>query len=282
MNIMDLHTCGPGHHGPQSRGGVVAKHTEVYNKKSPGKGDEWPRPGKTTEILYEPGFTKEFKKYGGASSLRPKIEIYRLLDDDNNRRRTMGDYVYKTTPRLVQPDATIRLDLNDDNRPEIIHRPVAGYVYAYKPYWNSDLNKKMETRYIKPAQRAFENQNIEVPRYGAAIDAKAPGPKIGDRVFRTRGKVSMGDYDFHRIGVIINLDGTNEDQRTLPQILDPAHYEMSNIYLATYIGTILNHDYGFGKPAMEYAENLQADVACWKSRLDPDTRTLFEMLEHNR
>src|ERR1700693_2269636 len=61
------HPPGPGHsHGEQTEAEYVAKHTEDYNKKSPGKGDEWAKAWKDDrETLYEPGFTKEFEKYGG-------------------------------------------------------------------------------------------------------------------------------------------------------------------------------------------------------------------------
>ncbi len=61
------HPPGPGHtHGQQTETEYVAKHTEEYNKKSPGKGDEWAKAWKDDrETLYEPGFTKEFEKYGG-------------------------------------------------------------------------------------------------------------------------------------------------------------------------------------------------------------------------
>ena len=57
----------PGHsHAQQTEVEYVAKHTEDYNKKSPGKGDEWAKAWKEDrETLYEPGFTKEFEKYGG-------------------------------------------------------------------------------------------------------------------------------------------------------------------------------------------------------------------------
>jgi hypothetical protein len=57
----------PGHsHGQQTEAEYVAKHTEDYNKKSPGKGDEWAKAWKDDrETLYEPGFIKEFEKYGG-------------------------------------------------------------------------------------------------------------------------------------------------------------------------------------------------------------------------
>jgi hypothetical protein len=57
----------PGHsHGQETEADYVAKHTEEYNKKSPGKGDEWAKAWKDDrEALYEPGFTKEFEKYGG-------------------------------------------------------------------------------------------------------------------------------------------------------------------------------------------------------------------------
>jgi len=60
----------PGHsHGQQTEAEYVAKHTEDYNKKSPGKGDEWAKAWKDDrEALYEPAFTKEFEKYG---SLQP-------------------------------------------------------------------------------------------------------------------------------------------------------------------------------------------------------------------
>jgi hypothetical protein len=61
------HPPGPGHaHAQQTEAEYVAKHTEEYNKKSPGKGDEWAKAWKDDrETLYEPGFTKEFEKYGG-------------------------------------------------------------------------------------------------------------------------------------------------------------------------------------------------------------------------
>jgi hypothetical protein len=61
------HPPGPGHgHGQQTEAEYVTKHTEEYNKKSPGKGDEWAKAWKDDrETLYEPGFTKEFEKYGG-------------------------------------------------------------------------------------------------------------------------------------------------------------------------------------------------------------------------
>jgi hypothetical protein len=57
----------PGHsHSQETEAEYVAKHTEDYNKKSPGKGDEWAKAWKDDrETLYEPGFTKEFEKYGG-------------------------------------------------------------------------------------------------------------------------------------------------------------------------------------------------------------------------
>jgi hypothetical protein len=57
----------PGHsHEQQTEAEYVAKHTEEYNKKTPGKGDEWAKAWKDDrETLYEPGFTKEFEKYGG-------------------------------------------------------------------------------------------------------------------------------------------------------------------------------------------------------------------------
>jgi hypothetical protein len=60
------HPPGPGHaHAQQTEAEYVAKHTEEYNKKSPGKGDEWAKAWKDDrETLYEPGFTKEFEKYG--------------------------------------------------------------------------------------------------------------------------------------------------------------------------------------------------------------------------
>jgi hypothetical protein len=61
------HPPGPGHsHAQQTEAEYVAKHTEDYNKKSPGKGDEWAKAWKDDrETLYEPGFIKEFEKYGG-------------------------------------------------------------------------------------------------------------------------------------------------------------------------------------------------------------------------
>ena len=66
------HHPGPPHphsHGQQTEAEYVAKHTEDYNKKSPGKGDEWEKKRKKKrEALYEPAFTKEFEKYG---SLQP-------------------------------------------------------------------------------------------------------------------------------------------------------------------------------------------------------------------
>src|SRR5450755_946604 len=64
------HPPGPGHaHGQQTEAEYVAKHTEDYNKKSPGKGDEWAKAWKDDrETLYEPAFTKEFEKY---ASLQP-------------------------------------------------------------------------------------------------------------------------------------------------------------------------------------------------------------------
>jgi hypothetical protein len=64
------HPPGPGHsHKVQTEAEYVAKHTEDYNKKSPGKGDEWAKAWKDDrEALYEPAFTKEFEKYG---SLQP-------------------------------------------------------------------------------------------------------------------------------------------------------------------------------------------------------------------
>jgi hypothetical protein len=52
-----------------SEAAYVAKKTEEYNKKSPGKGDEWAKAWKDDrESLYEPAFTKEFEKY---SSIQP-------------------------------------------------------------------------------------------------------------------------------------------------------------------------------------------------------------------
>ncbi len=56
----------PGHsRGQQTEAEYVAKHTEDYNKKTPGKGDEWAKAWKDDrETLYEPGFIKEFEKYG--------------------------------------------------------------------------------------------------------------------------------------------------------------------------------------------------------------------------
>jgi hypothetical protein len=64
------HPPGPGHsHKEQTEAEYVAKHTEDYNKKTPGKGDEWAKAWKDDrETLYEPAFTKEFEKYG---SLQP-------------------------------------------------------------------------------------------------------------------------------------------------------------------------------------------------------------------
>jgi hypothetical protein len=64
------HPPGSGHsRGQQTEAEYVAKHTEDYNKKSPGKGDEWAKAWKDDrEALYEPGFIKEFEKYG---SLQP-------------------------------------------------------------------------------------------------------------------------------------------------------------------------------------------------------------------
>lgn len=61
------HPPGPGHSSKQqTEAEYVAKHTEDYNKKSPGKGDEWAKAWKDDrEALYEPAFTKEFEKYGG-------------------------------------------------------------------------------------------------------------------------------------------------------------------------------------------------------------------------
>ena|ERR1700712_2294691 len=61
------HPPGPGHsRSQQTEAEYVAKHTEDYNKKSPGKGDEWAKAWKDDrETLYEPGFIKEFEKYGG-------------------------------------------------------------------------------------------------------------------------------------------------------------------------------------------------------------------------
>ncbi|HEY2648345.1 MAG TPA: hypothetical protein VGI38_04100 [Puia sp.] len=60
------HPPGPGHSNKQqTEAEYVAKHTEDYNKKSPGKGDEWAKAWKDDrETLYEPAFTKEFEKYG--------------------------------------------------------------------------------------------------------------------------------------------------------------------------------------------------------------------------
>ena len=64
------HPPGPGHSSKQmTEADYVAKHTEDYNKKSPGKGDEWAKAWKDDrETLYEPAFTKEFERYG---SLQP-------------------------------------------------------------------------------------------------------------------------------------------------------------------------------------------------------------------
>jgi hypothetical protein len=61
------HPPGPGHSNKQvTEAEYVAKHTEDYNKKSPGKGDEWAKAWKDDrETIYEPAFTKEFEKYGG-------------------------------------------------------------------------------------------------------------------------------------------------------------------------------------------------------------------------
>jgi len=58
-----------GGRGHQSESEYVTKKTEEYNKKSPGKGDQWAKAWKDDrEALYEPAFTKEFEKY---SSLQP-------------------------------------------------------------------------------------------------------------------------------------------------------------------------------------------------------------------
>lgn len=61
------HPPGPGHSSKQvTEADYVAKHTEDYNKKTPGKGDEWAKAWKDDrETLYEPAFTKEFERYGG-------------------------------------------------------------------------------------------------------------------------------------------------------------------------------------------------------------------------
>jgi hypothetical protein len=54
-----------GGRGHQTEAEYVAKKTEEYNKKTPGKGDEWAKAWKDDrETLYEPAFTKEFEKYG--------------------------------------------------------------------------------------------------------------------------------------------------------------------------------------------------------------------------
>jgi len=47
------------------------------------------------------------------------------------------DYIYKTTPRFVRPDATIRMDDGS-----IEHTSVTGYVFAFKPYFEERLNKE--------------------------------------------------------------------------------------------------------------------------------------------
>jgi hypothetical protein len=55
--------------GHETESEYVAKKTEEYNKKTPGKGDAWAKAWKDDrETLYEPGFTKEFERYG---SLQP-------------------------------------------------------------------------------------------------------------------------------------------------------------------------------------------------------------------
>lgn len=55
----------------------VSKKTAEYNKKTPGKGDEWAKAWKDDrEALYEPEFTKEFEKY---SSLQPDPKAKYLL-----------------------------------------------------------------------------------------------------------------------------------------------------------------------------------------------------------
>ncbi len=58
-----------GGRGHQTEAEYVTKKTQEYNKKTPGKGDEWAKAWKDDrESLYEPGFTKEFEKY---SSIQP-------------------------------------------------------------------------------------------------------------------------------------------------------------------------------------------------------------------
>jgi len=53
----------------KSESEYISKKTDEYNKKTPGKGDEWAKAWKDDrETLYEPGFIKEFEKY---SSLQP-------------------------------------------------------------------------------------------------------------------------------------------------------------------------------------------------------------------
>jgi hypothetical protein len=74
----------PGHsHEQQTEAEYVAKKTEEYNKKSPGKGDEWAKAWKDDrETLYEPGFTKEFEKYSGLQP-DPKAK-YTLIFNTTN------------------------------------------------------------------------------------------------------------------------------------------------------------------------------------------------------
>ena len=78
------HPPGPGHsHEQMTEAEYVSKHTADYNKKSPGKGDEWAKAWvDDRESLYEPGFTKEFEKYGGLQP-DPKAK-YTLLFKTTN------------------------------------------------------------------------------------------------------------------------------------------------------------------------------------------------------
>jgi hypothetical protein len=53
-----------GGRGHQTESEYVSKKTAEYNKKTPGKGDEWAKAWKDDrETLYEPGFIKEFERY---------------------------------------------------------------------------------------------------------------------------------------------------------------------------------------------------------------------------
>lgn len=184
----------------------------------------------------------------------------------------MGDYIYKTKPATLRA-VTIKLTSGI-----IIDAATIGeYQYAYKPYSSDALNRKMHTRLIKPAMRAFEKSGIEPPKYGVYVSDTHKHLALGDRVFDAGRKVAIRDQSVSTVGFIISLDPHGKDERTLAQRVDPDHFGYG--FLRSYVADILVCNLPDGGTVMGDPKEY---ISAWKAKLSPEDRAAFEYMERMR